>query len=212
MSTVGGDLTRREYEVVRLVGRGYTNRRIAEELVITQGTAANHVANILGKLGVSNRAQVAAWISSRQMTPGAAGSARRQHHETVLVVEDDRCLRQLLVEILQDEGYTVVAAADGADAVRLLNAAVPDAALLDLELPSGSGLEILRFLDLAEATRRVPVFVVSGQAEPVWAAGSAPRPRGFVAKPFDLPTLLGYLEEAIDHHSECRTPPREDAA
>jgi DNA-binding NarL/FixJ family response regulator len=66
-STVGGDLTRREYEVARLVGRGYTNRRIAEDLVITQGTAANHVANILEKLGFANRTQLAAWVATKQM-------------------------------------------------------------------------------------------------------------------------------------------------
>src|SRR5262245_57104393 len=52
-------LTSREREVAKLIARGYTNRQIAQALVVTQGTAANHVAHILSKLGVANRTQVA---------------------------------------------------------------------------------------------------------------------------------------------------------
>jgi DNA-binding NarL/FixJ family response regulator len=55
------DLTPRQREVVRLIARGRTNRQIAQELVITVGTAANHVAQVLDRLGLDNRAQLAAW-------------------------------------------------------------------------------------------------------------------------------------------------------
>jgi DNA-binding NarL/FixJ family response regulator len=48
-------------EVARLIARGYSNARIAEELVVTPGTAANHVAHILNKFGFSSRVQVAIW-------------------------------------------------------------------------------------------------------------------------------------------------------
>jgi predicted ATPase/class 3 adenylate cyclase/DNA-binding CsgD family transcriptional regulator len=54
-------LTRREQEVAALIARGLTNRQIAEALVITEGTAANHVVHILNKLSYGSRAQVAAW-------------------------------------------------------------------------------------------------------------------------------------------------------
>jgi DNA-binding NarL/FixJ family response regulator len=59
------ELTRREREVARLVARGYGNKRLAEELVVTQGTAANHVAHILSKLGLANRTQLAVWAAAR---------------------------------------------------------------------------------------------------------------------------------------------------
>jgi DNA-binding NarL/FixJ family response regulator len=51
----------REREVARLIARGLTNKQIAAELVIAEGTADRHVSNILGKLDFSTRAQVAAW-------------------------------------------------------------------------------------------------------------------------------------------------------
>ncbi|CAA9454477.1 MAG: hypothetical protein AVDCRST_MAG01-01-4997 [uncultured Rubrobacteraceae bacterium] len=52
-----GQLTPRELEVLRLMKRGLTNRQIAEELVISLGTAKNHVEHIIAKLGTSDRTQ-----------------------------------------------------------------------------------------------------------------------------------------------------------
>jgi DNA-binding NarL/FixJ family response regulator len=56
-------LTAREYEIAALIGRGLSNRAIADELVISPATVARHVANIFTKLGFSSRAQVAAWLA-----------------------------------------------------------------------------------------------------------------------------------------------------
>lgn len=57
-----GPLSPREREVAALVARGFTNRQIATELVISERTADAHVAKILSKLGFGSRAQVAAWV------------------------------------------------------------------------------------------------------------------------------------------------------
>ncbi|WP_141718156.1 helix-turn-helix domain-containing protein, partial [Nocardia altamirensis] len=57
-------LTRREKDVARLVAAGYSNKRIAAELVISIRTAESHVDHILTKLGFTARSQVAAWVSS----------------------------------------------------------------------------------------------------------------------------------------------------
>ncbi|HEY2549186.1 MAG TPA: tetratricopeptide repeat protein [Streptosporangiaceae bacterium] len=56
-----GPLTPREREIVTLIAQGCSNKAIAEALVISPATAARHVANILGKLGFTSRAQIAAW-------------------------------------------------------------------------------------------------------------------------------------------------------
>jgi predicted ATPase/class 3 adenylate cyclase/DNA-binding CsgD family transcriptional regulator len=61
----GAPLSAREREVARLIARGLTNKQIAAELIIAEGTADRHVSNILGKLGFATRAQVAAWATER---------------------------------------------------------------------------------------------------------------------------------------------------
>ena len=58
-------LTRRQLEVARLIAAGRSNAQIARELVLTPGTVANHIEQILRRLDAKNRAQVAAWIVER---------------------------------------------------------------------------------------------------------------------------------------------------
>jgi non-specific serine/threonine protein kinase len=59
-------LTRREQEVAKLVARGLTNRQIAKELVLSERTVENHVSNILKKLKLSSRYEVAAWVEAQR--------------------------------------------------------------------------------------------------------------------------------------------------
>jgi DNA-binding NarL/FixJ family response regulator len=54
-----GDLTGREVEVLRLIAKGATNREIAEQLVISEGTVKNHISNILSRLSLRDRTQAA---------------------------------------------------------------------------------------------------------------------------------------------------------
>ena len=60
-----GPLTRRETEVAALAARGLTDRQIAADLVITEGTVGVHLERIFGKLGIRSRAQLAAWVVER---------------------------------------------------------------------------------------------------------------------------------------------------
>jgi DNA-binding NarL/FixJ family response regulator len=80
-------LTHREREVAELVTRGYSNQAIADALVLTRGTVANHVAHVLAKLGARNRTQVAARVLEGSIVAGvrraapngvSAGSRRRE--------------------------------------------------------------------------------------------------------------------------------------
>jgi DNA-binding NarL/FixJ family response regulator len=77
------DLTTREVGIVRLLGAGKANKEIAGELAISERTVRTHVSNILGKLGLSSRTQVALWAvreglvdadSERALGPGRAAS------------------------------------------------------------------------------------------------------------------------------------------
>ena len=58
------ELTPREIEVFNLIGTGYTNREIAKELYIVEGTVKTHVTNIFNRLGLSNRSQIAIYANS----------------------------------------------------------------------------------------------------------------------------------------------------
>jgi len=60
-------LSPREREVATLIGRGYTNRRVAEELMIGEATVATLVQHILAKLELGSRAQIAVWADRRQL-------------------------------------------------------------------------------------------------------------------------------------------------
>ncbi|MGH2368930.1 MAG: tetratricopeptide repeat protein, partial [Chloroflexota bacterium] len=62
-------LTAREQEVAKLIARGLTNKQIAAELIIAEGTADRHVSNILGKLDLTSRAQVAVWAVEHAQPP-----------------------------------------------------------------------------------------------------------------------------------------------
>lgn len=63
-----GPLTRREWQVAGLVGAGKTNREIAQELYLSERTAQNHVQHVLTKLGLSNRSQIAVWVTHQEMS------------------------------------------------------------------------------------------------------------------------------------------------
>jgi DNA-binding NarL/FixJ family response regulator len=71
--TNGGPLTARELEVAVLIARGCTNRQIAEALVVAEATAVRHVANILNKLNMGSRAQVAVWAVEQGVAATTAG-------------------------------------------------------------------------------------------------------------------------------------------
>ncbi|GAA1864970.1 hypothetical protein GCM10009715_10190 [Paeniglutamicibacter psychrophenolicus] len=76
---LGGRLTARESEVLKLVAEGWSNGRIAAHLFISKRTVEHHVGNILAKLGHTTRAEAQAYAARQGMDPGAAGAARMRH-------------------------------------------------------------------------------------------------------------------------------------
>ena len=109
---------------------------------------------------------------------------------TLLVVEDDRLVRQFVVDLLRDEGYAVVEASDGAEAVAILEAWPPRdicLILLDMGLPRVDGTGVLEHP--ADRGRTVPVVAMSAgylTLERARRAGAAE----VLAKPFDVERFL----------------------
>jgi DNA-binding CsgD family transcriptional regulator len=73
-------LTRRQSEIADLLGRGLTNRQIADVLFISERTAENHVKHILRKLDFHNRSQVAAWATANNHTDHQPHPSQERHH------------------------------------------------------------------------------------------------------------------------------------
>lgn len=107
----------------------------------------------------------------------------------VLVVDDEPGIRELLAQILVDEGYTVATVATGEEALGALSREIFDVVLLDVQLPGLNGLEILR--QLKASGNRVPVVMISGHAT-VEQAVEAVREGAadFLEKPLGLERVL----------------------
>jgi CheY-like chemotaxis protein len=87
--------------------------------------------------------------------------------KTVLLVEDDRALRQLYRLALEFRGYDVDVAADGVSALEAVEGgSVPDLVVLDVGLPRMSGLSVAADLAAHPATSAIPVIIVTGTTEP----------------------------------------------
>jgi CheY-like chemotaxis protein len=112
----------------------------------------------------------------------------------VLVVDDDRMLREVLIGALEDEGYTVRAARNGREALALLEHWQPDLILLDLMMPEMDGWTFrsrqLQLPDWAD----IPVIVLSAGPNLRYGVDSL-RSTAIFPKPFDLDLLLAAVDK-----------------
>jgi two-component system response regulator MprA len=115
----------------------------------------------------------------------------------ILVIEDDRDVRDAIVDGLEDAGYSVTSAVDGADALSLLDAStIPDLILLDLMMPNMNGYQFRRQQMKRTDLAAIPVAVIT-------AHGSARdhveklQVDGSLKKPFKLAELMSVVENIL---------------
>lgn len=109
-------------------------------------------------------------------------------HRKVLVVEDDHLIREAIAEALDQEGFVVVEAANGREALDKLHQGRTSLVLLDLMMPVMDGVAFARALRAQYTEDEIPIVVISADGNPQRAA--AVGARGFLAKPFDIDALL----------------------
>lgn len=114
----------------------------------------------------------------------------------ILVVEDDRTLRQALVFNLEREGYDVRSAVDGEQALAAARNGGLDLMLLDLMLPGMNGLEVLRTMR-AEGIDTAVVILSAKGAEVDRVVGLKVGADDYIAKPFSRPELLARVESVL---------------
>jgi len=115
--------------------------------------------------------------------------------KTVLVIEDDPWTRTITTALLAGEGFAVVEAKNGEEGLNLARAHSPSAILLDLALPTKSGLDVLRELKGDQPTRDIPVIIVSAYGT-LMNETDAHNAAGVIQKPFDYDDLVGQVERA----------------
>jgi CheY-like chemotaxis protein len=115
----------------------------------------------------------------------------------ILVVDDDRGIRDGLATLLEGEGYAVRRAENGQVALDIIRGSVkPDLVLLDLMMPILSGFELLEMLEDGDPDLdAIPIFVVSAFNAPVTATARGGGVRRCFGKPFDTEALLGAIRE-----------------
>jgi DNA-binding response OmpR family regulator len=117
----------------------------------------------------------------------------------VLLAEDDRFLRKAAETALKRQGFTVLAAMDGEEALRVARGDRPDLILLDLIMPKLQGFEVLRTLKEDAATSGIPVIVLSnlGQESDVKQAMDLGAVAYFVKANLSLQDLVKRVGEVL---------------
>jgi CheY-like chemotaxis protein len=116
--------------------------------------------------------------------------------KTVLVVDDEPVLRTIVREILHEEGYAVIEAADGRVMLEIMARVRPDLVLMDVMMPGIDGREAYQQLRSNPEHRDVPVVLMSAGVRPIRLDPSI---AGFMAKPFDLTQLIELVTRLIGH-------------
>ena len=119
--------------------------------------------------------------------------------KTVLVVDDEPVLRALVREILQDEGYAVIDAADGRSMLELLQGVHPDLVLMDVMMPGVDGREAYQVLRSRTDLPDLPVVMMSAAVLP---SKLDPSIAAFLRKPFDLTELIELVARLIGSPDE----------
>jgi DNA-binding response OmpR family regulator len=117
---------------------------------------------------------------------------------TILVVDDEEDILQFLRLVLGERGYTVVTAADGADALTQAQIHRPDLVLLDVMMPDMDGWEVLKVLRSDEETSGLPVAMLSARSEARdRMQGLREGAADYICKPFSLEELFAKIEAIV---------------
>jgi CheY-like chemotaxis protein len=117
----------------------------------------------------------------------------------VMACDDDHVIRGLLEVNLEMEGYDVVTACDGQDALDKIREHAPDLILLDVMMPNLNGWQVAEALQADEATRGIPIVFLSARAmETDVQRGTGLGAAAYVTKPFDPIDLMELVAQLLE--------------
>ncbi|MDD5688301.1 MAG: response regulator [Elusimicrobia bacterium] len=122
--------------------------------------------------------------------------------ETILIVEDELHLRELVHDELVENNYNVLTAENGATALKIIEEKMPDLVILDMKLPDISGTEILAAI--RQYNTQVPVIICTAIPQPKLKTYYDRWANVVISKPADLDLLLKTVKELLDKYNQLR--------
>jgi CheY-like chemotaxis protein len=172
--------------------------RTPQSQVYTQPSPERHAA---AQAATQTAIQPDARAPARKAAPSSLGSARA--HPLVLVVDDDLATRTFIQFILEEEGYDVLTASGGSEALTIAASEQPDIITLDILMPEIDGFHVLDELKKDPETADIPVCITSIIEEK--AKGYRLGALDYITKPFDREDLIA----AITHILSPEAPPED---
>ena len=126
-------------------------------------------------------------------TPAGASHAPAMSKPRVLLVDDDRSVLDALGSVIESEGFELVSAAEGHQAVEKFRLQPADIVLLDLNMPVMGGMDALERLRTINPFLPIIIITARSDAYPIATAAGA----ALMQKPLDIPMLLGAMREML---------------
>ena len=122
--------------------------------------------------------------------------------QTILIMEDERDIRELLAYNLQKEGYATLDSGDGKAGLEMARLKLPDLILLDLMLPGLDGLSVCRELERGQSTASIPIIMLTAKGEEMdRVVGLELGADDYMVKPFSVRELLLRIRNILKRHA-----------
>ncbi|MCU0951713.1 MAG: response regulator, partial [Burkholderiaceae bacterium] len=139
---------------------------------------------------------VEARLAQERLAQAASGSA--QARGLIMVVDDSLTVRRVTQRLLERNGYDVVLAKDGVDALRQLQDARPDVMLVDIEMPRMDGFDLTRNVRASSSTRGIPIVMITSRtAEKHRSVAFEVGVNEYLGKPYQEDELLGLIRRYL---------------
>jgi chemosensory pili system protein ChpA (sensor histidine kinase/response regulator) len=185
------ELVRNQEIVIKNIGPQLARTTwIAGATVLGDG----RIVLIINPVLLAQRAE-AATQASPIIVPVTAAPAPR----TVMVVDDSLTVRKITSRLLEREGYRVLAAKDGVDALEQVHRSLPDIMLVDIEMPRMDGFDLTRNLRGDPRTAAVPIIVISSRtADKHRTHAFELGVNDFIGKPYQEAELLAHIQKYLE--------------
>ena len=116
--------------------------------------------------------------------------------KTILIADDEPDILEIISYNLRNEGYETITAKDGNEALQKASVHKPDLIILDIMLPDGNGVDICTEIKSNEATRHIPVLLMSANINNALKFNESAA-EGFISKPFNIDDLLEKVQHIV---------------